>query len=106
MMNFTYSSTDRYEVASGELVGPDSVVSIVVRSYNMPMSALFNEHSPIKFVPLDDIDDPSFDLAIYLPEYLFDSVPPPILTQGLESLIYLAGVTFHDSGPDAVSRLG
>lgn len=101
-----YSSTDNTEVAIGELVGLDTSVSIVVRRYYMPMHALFSTESPIKFVPLHDIGDEDFDLAIYIPDYLFRSVPTAILMEGMESLIYVAGVTFHEDGPDAVSRLG
>lgn len=101
-----YNSTDDTEVATGELVGLDSSVRIVVRRYYMPMHALFGPNSPIKFVPLHDIDDEQFDLAIYVPDYLFRSVPTSVLMEGMESLIYVAGVTYHDSGPDAVSRLG
>jgi len=101
-----YSSTDEYEVGHGELVGPHMVVRIVVRRYDMSMSALFKDESPIKFVPLNDIEDSQFDLAIYMPQYLFDGLPTTTLRTGMESLIYIAGVTFHDSGPDAVSRLG
>jgi len=105
-MNGYYSSTDESEVAHGELVGPDSVVRVVVRRYDMPMSALFYDSSPIKFVPLNDIGDDCFDVAVYIPQYLFDQLPTAILMNGLESLIYISGVTFHDAGPDAVSRLG
>ena len=90
----------------GELVGPNRSVRIVIRRYDMPMSALFTTESPIKFVPLDDIEDEDFDLAIYMPEYLFGTVPMDTLRKGMESLLYVAGVLFHDEGPDAVSRLG
>jgi len=107
-MNGYYNSTDEDEVAHGEVIGPDSVVSIVVRRYDRPLSALFHDgdFSPIKFVPLNDIEDEQFDVAIYVPQYLFDQLPSGVLMTGMESLIYISGVTYHDAGPDAVSRLG
>jgi hypothetical protein len=101
-----YNSTDADEVAHGELVGPDGVVRVVVRRYAMPPFQFFGDKSPIKFVPLGDLGDGEFDLAIYMPGYLFDTIPGDVLQQGLETLIHIGGATLHDQGPDAVSRLG
>lgn len=106
MNYFSYSSTDEHEVAYGELAGPDGTVSIVVRRYEMSDDAMFSDESPIKFVPLGDIGDDRFDLAIYMPQYLFDNLPLATLIEEMKSLVYIGGVTLHDSGPDAVSRLG
>lgn len=102
-----YRPMDEYEVAFGEVVGPDSTVNVVVRRYGVSKEAMLSDNeSPIKFVPLGDIEDNEFDLAIYIPQYLVDHLSLATLMNGIASLIYVGGVTFHNLGPDATSQLG
>jgi hypothetical protein len=102
-----YHSTDPDEIASGQLLTPDGqMVRIVIRNYLMPPEAMYGREPEIKFVPLTDIDDDKFDVAIYMPSYLTQTIPRHVLTDGIEHLLYVAGITFHKAGPDAVSRLG
>lgn len=100
---WTYSSTDEYEVAHGEVVGPEGTVCVVVKRYDAPESS--TDPSPIKFIPLVDIDG-EYDLAIYMPQYMFDCIALDDMREGMKTLIFLGGITLHNAGPDAVSQLG
>ena len=108
--NMDYSHVDEFEIGRGEVIGPTMTVNVVIRWYqatwDMMGSAVWSEdgEKPIKFVPVADISD-EFHVAVYVPYLLFYILPENLFMTALETMVSLAGYTFHEEGPDAVSRL-
>jgi len=96
---------DEYEIGRGEVIGPAMTVNVVLRYYTMPPTAFMSHEPPIKFIPVNDLDG-EFHVAVYVPTILFHILDWEAYQLTLESLVSLAGVTFHNDGPDALSRLG
>ena len=103
-MDYT-NMDDEFEIGRGEVIGPDMTVNVVLRWYQASLEMLMDTGGrPIKFVSVADISD-EFHVAVYIPSILFFSIPPEQYATTLESMVSVAGYTFHEDGPDAVSRL-
>lgn len=99
-----YDSIDEYEIGKGEVIGPDGLVSVVIRTYDVPNITISLDHRLIQFVPLADLEG-EYDVAVYIPSSLSTVIPFNTMTEVMSTLIRIAGVAFHEGGAEAVNRL-